>query len=143
MASISVDIVIPAPPRRVWSEVARLETHQEWMGDVVGIDFEAGPTTGVGTRMRVATRVGPLRTNDLIEITEWQPPRVMGVSHRGLIRGTGQFRLEPRGDSSTLFTWAEKLYFPWYLGGPITAMAAAPILRRIWRKNLARLAERF
>jgi hypothetical protein len=32
--------------------------------------------------------------------------------------------------------WEEDLRFPWPLGGPLTAALAAPVLRRMWRKNL-------
>jgi hypothetical protein len=29
--------------------------------------------------------------------------------------------------------------FPWYLGGPLTALLAAPVLAAIWKRNLSRL----
>ena len=39
----------------------------------------------------------------------------------------------------TYFQWEEKLRFPWRLGGPITAAAAWPVLRSMWKGNLQRL----
>lgn len=42
----------------------------------------------------------------------------------------------------TYFQWEEKLRFPWRLGGPITAAAAWPVLRSMWKGNLQRLKAR-
>lgn len=39
----------------------------------------------------------------------------------------------------TYFQWEEKLRFPWRLGGPVTALAAWPVLRSMWKGNLLRL----
>lgn len=41
--------------------------------------------------------------------------------------------------SHTYFQWEERLRFPWRLGGPITAAAAWPVLRSMWKGNLQRL----
>lgn len=118
-----------------------MEDHAEWMKDARAVEFLGDQRRGIGTRMRVTTRVGPLRTTDVMELTEWEPPSVIGVSHRGLIGGAGVFRLEPEGEG-TRFEWSEDLRFPWFLGGPAGAFLARPILRRVWRGNLQRLKER-
>ena len=142
MATIRVEIDLSAPPRVVWDDISRLATHVEWMADAESIDFLSGPREGVGTRMRVATRVGPFRTNDVMKVTAWEPPRLIAVSHQGLFTGEGQFLAEPSG-TGTRFRWEETIHFPWYLGGPIGAWLARPVLTAIWRGNLRRLAGRF
>lgn len=142
MRPIEVSVSIPAPPDAVWADVERIEDHPEWMADAVGIDFSSSQRRGVGTRISVLTRVGPFRTTDEMEFTEWDPPRVMGVSHRGLFTGVGRFTLQPEGDG-TRFTWTERIEFPWFLGGPLGALMARPILTRVWRGNLRRLRGRF
>ena len=43
--------------------------------------------------------------------------------------------------SRTRFTWTERLRFPWWMGGPVGALAAKPILRAVWRRNLATLKQ--
>lgn len=123
----------------VWDQVSNLEDHANWMGDVESIAFEGGQTAGVGTRMKVLTRVGPFTTTDVIVVEEWNAHESIVVSHQGLISGHGAFRLEPNG-AKTRFTWTESLRFPWYMGGGITAAAARPLLARIWRGNLRRFA---
>jgi len=112
------------------------------MADAERVDFISTQTTGVGTEMVVRTRVGPFVTRDVIEVCEWIPGQKIGVSHRGVVSGTGMFLLNPTG-SGTQFVWREDLHFPWFLGGEAGAQLARPILRWIWRRNLARFAARF
>jgi carbon monoxide dehydrogenase subunit G len=139
MARVVVSINIDASPATVWTELEQLEKHSEWMSDAESITFTSDSTRGVGTVMEVATKIGPFRLIDVMEFTEWVPLTSMAVDHRGLVTGTGAFTLESHG-SGTRFTWDEDLRFPWYLGGPLTAVLAVPVLRAIWRKNLRRLA---
>lgn len=142
MAAISVSTIIPRPVTEVWAEVERIEDHVEWMADAHSLEFLSDSRRGVGTRIEVETRVGPLRTTDVMEFTEWEPERAMGVVHRGLIGGTGRFELSEVA-GGTRFTWTEQLEFPWYLGGRLGAWFAKPVLRWVWRRNLDALAARF
>lgn len=135
MARVSVSIVIEAPVGRVWAAIADLSSHVEWMTDAERIDFETDTRSGVGTRMAVCTRIGPLRITDLIEVTEWVAGRSIGVSHQGLVRGPGRFDLAPVA-GGTRFRWSETLSFPLPMGGPVTAWLAVPVLTSIWRRNL-------
>ena len=127
------------PVSEVWSELSQLERHAEWMADAERIDFADAQRRGVGTEMVVRTRVGPLVTNDVITVRSWIEGESIGVSHRGLVTGIGVFVLV-QADGGTRFVWLEDLSFPWYLGGGFTALFAAPILRRIWHRNLKRFA---
>jgi carbon monoxide dehydrogenase subunit G len=142
MAQIEVSIEIPRTPEVVWADIARLETHVEWMADAESIEFEGESTSGVGTVMRVLTRIGPFRTTDVIRVVAWEPPHTLAVMHEGLVTGNGEFTLRrtPRG---TRFIWSETLEMPLYLGGRLGALAAKPILSWVWRRNLRRLEARF
>ena len=141
MTPVHVSVELPLPPQAVWNDVEQLATHVEWMADAETIEFQGEQTSGVGTVMRVLTKVGPLRTTDIIRVTEWEPPRSIGVRHEGLVTGTGRFLLEPIAQG-TRFSWSEQLDMPWYLGGPVGVLVAKPILAAIWRRNLRRLADR-
>ena len=125
MARITQSIVIAAPLDEVWKEAADLPSHVEWMADAESIEFLSDTTSGTGTRMKVETVVGPLRTSDLMEVTDWVERESIGVRHSGLVTGTGHFKLSPVA-GGTRFMWTEELSFPWYLGGPVTAMFAKP-----------------
>ena len=112
------------------------------MSDVVAIRFVTDRRRGVGTEIAVTTKVGPLRTSDEIRFIEWDEPIAMGVEHRGLFAGFGRFTLDPAGDGTHL-AWEETIKFPWVLGGPLGAVLARPVLRRMWRSNLRRFAAGF
>ncbi len=142
MANIRIEHLIQAPVATVWSDIADVASHVEWMADAESITFLGEQRSGAGTRMEVLTRVGPFTTTDVMEFTEWTAPTRMAIRHQGLVTGEGAFTLE-ESEGGTRFTWAERLTFPWYLGGPVTAFLAAPVLKAIWRRNLRRLAARF
>jgi carbon monoxide dehydrogenase subunit G len=141
-ARIRIEQRIAAPIQTVWDDVADIASHVEWMADAESITFLTEQRSGAGTKMEVLTKVGPLKTTDVMEFTEWDPPHRMAIRHRGLVKGEGVFTLASVGDA-TRFVWAETLRFPWYLGGGITAYFAAPVLWAIWKRNLKRLAARF
>lgn len=125
----------------VWSALADLGSHAEWMRDAESIVFLTDQREGVGTRMEVETVVGPLRTLDKMEVVGWEEGLSIEVVHTGLVTGRGTLAALAE-DTGTLVTWDETLTFPWYLGGPVTAFFAKPVLGAIWRGNLKRLAEK-
>jgi uncharacterized membrane protein len=141
MAAITVWVDIDASAADVWREAADLASHGEWMADVESLRFLDDRRSGPGTRMEVATVVGPLKTTDLLTVTDWVEGRAIGVEHSGLVKGRGRFEVSPIA-GGTRFLWTEELTFPLLLGGPVTAFFARPVLRGIWRRNLRRLRER-
>jgi len=142
MSTVEVSVEIRAPLEAVWAAAADLGSHAEWMADAESITFLTARQRGLGTRMEVATRIGPLRTKDVMEVTEWEDRRRIGVRHTGLVTGRGAFELEEVDPATTRFTWRERLTFPWYLGGPLIARVASPVLGAVWKRNLERLKSR-
>jgi len=138
MTTIRVSTLIDAPPVRVWESVRDISSHVRWMHDAESIRFTSPSRSGVGTTFECDTRVGPLRLTDHMEVTEWEEPRTLGIRHVGAVKGTGRFSIEPAG-TGTLFTWEERLSFPWWLGGALVSERGARVLARMWRHNLANL----
>lgn len=137
--AVIVSTEIAAPLDEVWSHAADFASHDTWMADAAAIEFRSDERRGVGTTMAVETRVGPLRTVDIIEVVDVEEGARIAVTHTGLFTGRGEFRLEALGPYKTRFTWEEHLVFPWYFAGPLGAAVAKPILAAIWRGNLERL----
>lgn len=132
---------MPVPLETVWGALADLASHTVWMKDAHSIDFVTAQRAGVGTRMKVKTLVGPLRTIDEMEVVRWDEGRAIEVIHTGLVEGQGTFTIAEPTPGETDVHWDEELSFPWWLGGPLTAIFARPVLAGIWRGNLRRLEE--
>jgi hypothetical protein len=122
-----------------------ISRHVEWMADAEAITFDSVQRQGVGTAFQTATKVGPFRLMDHMVVTEWEPARVMGIRHTGVVTGTGRFTLEPESGSpeATRFTWEENLRFPAWMGGGLGGRLGGAVLKRIWRRNLDNLRRRF
>ncbi len=139
---ITVSTYLDASPEEAWADLENLQSHVEWMHDAAKITMQTDQTQGVGTTFVCDTVVGPLKTADLMTITEWEPAKAMGVKHEGMVTGEGRFTLEAEGDG-TRFSWDEELNFPLWLGGPIGEIFGKPILTFVWKRNLELLARRF
>ncbi|HLU31370.1 MAG TPA: SRPBCC family protein [Acidimicrobiia bacterium] len=137
MSPLVVSVLVRAPLAVVWEAVADLGSHPRWMTDAESLEFLGDVRSGVGTRMLVETRVGPLRTRDVIEVTGWEPGQRITVVHRGAISGEGVLQLDAMAGGTRL-KWSERLRFPWWWGGALTALLARPVLRWVWRRNLRR-----
>ena len=140
--AVVVSTVIDRTPAEVWADVREIASHVDWMQDAAEIRFLTEHREGQGTRFECDTKVGPFSLTDVMEITAWEDERRMGVRHVGLVEGTGEFTLTAVGPDRTEFRWEEDLKFPWFLGGPVGAFFARPVLRWVWKGNLKRLKAR-
>lgn len=143
MARIRVTTMLDAPPDVVWADLQDITSHPEWMADAVRIRFLTPHRSGVGTTFECDTKVGPFRLTDVMEITEWKPGKAMGVTHTGLVTGTGRFTLKKARGGRTQFQWKERLVFPMWMGGPAGALVSKPVLTWVWRRSMRNLQERF
>jgi carbon monoxide dehydrogenase subunit G len=137
---MQLQIGVAAPIEKVWAHLSDIATHSEWMADAVSVEFLTEQQRGVGTSVKVMTRVGPLRSVDLITVTHWAENRSIGADHRGSVTGTARFELIEDG-GATKVLWFEDLQFPWWMGGKLGLFVARPILRRIWAGNLQRFKQ--
>ncbi len=142
MGRIRVSTVIKARPGTVWADVRDIASHASWMDDAESIRITSPSGEGLGATFECATKVGPFRLNDRMEVTEWAEGKAMGIRHTGLVTGSGRFSLRRTPRGRTRFTWEEQLAFPWWLGGPLGSLVAGWVLRRIWRRNLGNLKRR-
>ncbi len=139
LSSIRVETLIDRPREEVWDELRHIARHVEWMSDARRIDFRGDQREGIGTSFVCLTRLGPFTTRDVMTVTRWDDDVAMGVTHRGIFTGHGEFILDPDA-GGTRVTWHEDLRFPWWFAGPLGEVVARPVLKRVWRKNLANLA---
>jgi hypothetical protein len=133
-----LSILVNAPRYAVWRELRDIGAHVRWMEDAESIKFLSPSQSGVGTRFDCATKVGPFRLDDRMEVIEWKEGRALTIRHLGAVKGSGRFSLRWRRNG-TLVVWQEWLRFPAWLGGPVANAVVTPFLRRVWKKNLRNL----
>ena len=136
---IKISTIINKPIEVVWNEVKIMKNHVNWMQDAAKIDFPSENESGIDTKMKVLTKVGPFSLNDIITVTKWEEMNSIGVVHEGIVTGEGTFYLSENDENSTKFEWIEELKAPYYLGGPIAEFFGGFVLKFIWKKNLMNL----
>lgn len=132
-------IELPARVEEVWSVLADWERQAVWMRDADRVEVLTPFRAGVGVTLAVRTRVYgvPLFTERL-EVIAWDPPRRLAVAHRGIVRGTGAWTVEPAA-TGTRLTWTEDVALAVPLAGELAARAYAPYLRSLMGRSLAAL----
>ena len=136
---IRSSIEIGVPIEQVWVRLAEMERQPEWMHDLKWVRIQTTGQIGVGTRAEGLVRILGIGVGDPIEVTEFLPPHVYGISHDGLFRGSGVFRLEALDDGRTRVTWDETLIAP--VLPNLLGLIQAPILGRIFQADLERLRD--
>jgi hypothetical protein len=137
---IRLSTTIGASRARVWDVIRDIGGHVRWMHDAEAIRFTSRQREGIGTTFECDSRLGPFRLTDRMEVVEWREGRALAIRHVGMVTGVGRFALRSR-PGGTLFVWQEDLRFPWWMGGRLASTVAAPLLRRVWKRNLATLKE--
>ena len=137
--TIEVETLIYASLDDVWNEVSKIENHSKWMKDAVNIDFQTDNKSGGGTKIKVLTKIGPIKLNDFMTFTKWEEKKSIGVDHVGIVTGKGEMKFEKIDENTTKFKWTETLKFPIYLGGVIGELFGKPVLELIWKQNLNNL----
>jgi uncharacterized protein YndB with AHSA1/START domain len=119
-----------APAATVWAAMTDWSRQHEWM---VGtrVYVVGGDGRSVGSRLLGFTGIFDVGFADLLEITEWEPPRRCRVRHSGkLLRGWAEFAVEPAGSGSVI-RWTERLRPPLALVSPLLLVGMRASLRRL------------
>ncbi len=143
-AEVRLHVDIAADPVEVWRWLVDWPLQGEWI-PLTRVRRVGGPPLGVGTQIVGRTAVGPLGFDDPMTVTAVElPERGSGryeVVHTGsVVRGVGEFRVEPR-PGGTRFCWWERVEVPggplgralWLVGGPTTRLLFGWALRRLAR----------
>jgi hypothetical protein len=136
---VEASAVVPVTPPSLWAVLLRWEEQARWMRDADEVRVIGERRDGAGARIAVRTRVlGVPAFTEPLEVTEWDPPRRLALAHRGFVRGSGIWSLEPEGEGTRL-RWTEDLTLPIPLLGEAALLAYRPFLRRLMRGSLADL----
>ena len=108
--TIEVETLIYASLDDVWNEVSKIENHSKWMKDAVNIDFQTENKSGVGTKIKVLTKIGPIKLNDFMTFTKWEEKKSIGVDHIGIVTGKGEMQFEKVDENTTKFKWLSLIH---------------------------------
>jgi hypothetical protein len=124
---------LPVPPEDAWRVLLRWEDQARWIRDAVSVRVLGLRREGLGVRIAVRNRVlnVPLFTEEL-EVTGWEPPRRLEMTHRSFVRGVGTWELAPEGSGSR-FSWVEDLSLPIPLLGELALLVYRPFMRHLMR----------
>jgi hypothetical protein len=136
---VSAQIELGLSPGEAWRRVLAWEDQITWIEDAVSVRVLTSHRGGVGVIVAVRTRVlgVPLLT-DRLEVTLWDPPRRLVMAHRGLVRGVGEWLLQPVG-GRTRFSWTEDLALPVPILGELLLLMYRPFMNRLMRSSLSNL----
>jgi carbon monoxide dehydrogenase subunit G len=134
---------VAADPQTVWDVLTDWERQPEWMLDAKEVHVLTPERAGEGVTLRCPTNLMGITVQDVMRVTRYEEPRVLEVTHLGrIITGSGAFELEPDGDGGTRLTWWEEVDPPLGAFGEWGATTfVLPVLRRIFGRSLANLAE--
>jgi uncharacterized protein YndB with AHSA1/START domain len=140
-ATLVLSVDVDAPVEQTWIGATDWDRQGEWMLDTT-VRGTVHDGRGVGGGLEAFTGIGRVGVLDVMRIEQWEPPHRCHVVHTGrLVRGTGTFVVEPRGDAGSRFVWREDLELPlgvlgrlgWPLVRPLVALGVRLSLRRFAR----------
>lgn len=113
MTRIDIQLVLPHSIDHVWKNLTDWESHSAWIPNTVVTVTTR--TDGVGTEFVGVTRIGPLRLDDPMTVTESSHPRNGSakcvVTKTGLVLGgTAGFTLTALDSSTTRLDWFEDVH---------------------------------
>lgn len=103
MASSTVTIDLRAAPERVWAFVSDLAATPRWRTTVETVS--APPHIQLGTEMPATTRVWGKRWQWHVEVTAFEPPRLIAYRTSGMATVDVQYLLEAAPDGGTRFSF--------------------------------------
>jgi hypothetical protein len=140
--------VIDADAELVWKLVTDWPAQSRWVPlTVVTIDSASPSASGPGTRFTGRTQLGPIRFDDPMEVTEWQPAAA-GRTGRCRVRklgpwftGWAEITVGPAA-GGTRVEWTEQVRVRWLprIADPVAGAVGSMFFGRVLRKMAAELA---
>ena len=132
--------VAQAPPEVVWALITDWERQDDWMLEASDFTVTSEQREGVGVEAEATIRIGGIKTRDRVRVSGWEPNRRLAIDHRGWVTGHGEILLTSLPRGRTHIFWREELEPPLGLAGALGMTGFAPVMKRIFRRDLRVLA---
>jgi len=140
MTHLELRVDIQAPAQAVWDAMTSWNQQGKWML-ATKVESLDGDGRHVDARIRAFTGIGRIGIMDPMTITHWNPPTVCKVVHTGnIVRGTGEFVVEPIHEQAATFIWAEDLEIPLGIIGKFGFLLIKPFFLLGIKRSLAKFA---
>jgi uncharacterized protein YndB with AHSA1/START domain len=121
MTVVDVEVVVDAPPERVWEVISDPRNLPHWDRHIVGVNGVPADGLRVGSRYVTEMRVFAVRGKVRAKVLEWDPPHRASIRLTGIVDATVTSTVEPLGpDRSRL----EHVVDYRFRGGPLGDLAA-------------------
>lgn len=132
---MEMSIGIRAPMEAVWPYLVDWEHLDQWMTEARDFQVTSAHREGVGVTARATISILGITTTDPVQVTRWEPPRVLEIEHQGWVQGNGLMQCVPEW-SGTRLLWRETLRPPLGMAGSAGIRAVKPVMRRIFQHDL-------
>ena len=132
---MDMSIKIEALPEVVWQYLVDWEHLDRWMLEGKGFKVTSDHREGVGVTAEATIRIAGVTTTDPVEVTRWEPPEALEITHKGWVAGKGLMLCKPAPWGTFLY-WRETLHPPLWIPGAVGLRLFKPILRRTFERDL-------
>lgn len=140
MTHLELRVDIQAPAQAVWDAMTAWTKQGEWMM-ATKVESLDGDGRHLGARISAFTGLGPIGILDTMTVTQWDPPTSCAVLHTGkIVRGTGEFVVEPIHEQAATFIWAEDLEIPFGIIGKLGFLLIKPAFLFGIKRSLGKFA---
>jgi len=139
--TLEEDILIAAPPERVFARLAQPERGPEWTPNLLNVERTSEIETGPGLETSLLAKVAGRESRGTGRCLDWAPPHQM-VLESSLdvgITSTTTFDLAQRGPATVLKARVDYSLPPKGLGRFVGGLLGEPLAWRDLRKALANL----
>lgn len=139
MPLVQSQILIAAPPEKVWALISDLERGPEWSVVTLSCNVTSGKPLGVGSMYCAVSKFVASEITTEHEIVEWLPPNRMASKVTRGAESTLTQACEPQGEG-TLLTMSNEFALPRGVPGPLGDKVAQQVANTLSRE-LARIKE--
>jgi len=137
--TLSFNIEICAKPKAIFQYVSDWEKQSEWIL-FTKVKLLKGAPQQKDPLLLAITKIGPIKVQDTMVVTDWQPFERVVVEHTGrMVLGKGVFTIKKISNDVSSFTWQEITPIPFGIVGRICLVFVKPLLNFLFNASLKKL----